>query len=177
MGESLHCDVCKKPATVHLTQIVKNQIQKVDLCEECAQTKGVTDPAGFSLAELLTKGVPGSEGGDEGAEEHPSALVCETCGCTPRDLKKNGRLGCAACYEHLRPIVLPLLAGLHKGRVHRGKTPFRQLRRVEIRREMETVEQQLLEAIQNENFEDAARHRDRLEVLKAELATPAAPTS
>ena len=28
-------------------------MQKVDLCEECAKQKGVNDPAGFSLADLL----------------------------------------------------------------------------------------------------------------------------
>ncbi|MGA2053007.1 MAG: UvrB/UvrC motif-containing protein [Opitutales bacterium] len=159
MGDSLHCDVCGKPATVHLTQIVKNQIQKVDLCEECAQTKGVTDPEGFSLAELLTKSFPG--GGGDAGEEEPGTLVCEQCGCTARDLKKNGRLGCAGCYEHLRPIVLPLLA---------------ELRRVELRREIEVLEQQLLEAVQNENFESAAQCRDRLGVLRAELGAPAVKT-
>jgi protein arginine kinase activator len=46
---------CSKSATVHLTQIVNNKVHKVDLCEECAQAKGVTDPSGFSLADLLLK--------------------------------------------------------------------------------------------------------------------------
>ena len=52
MANSLKCDLCSKPATVHLTQIVNNKIHKVDLCEACAQAKGVTDPSGFSLADL-----------------------------------------------------------------------------------------------------------------------------
>ena len=48
------CCVCKeKPATVHLTQIAGDKVQKVDLCEDCAKQKGVNDPAGFSLADLL----------------------------------------------------------------------------------------------------------------------------
>jgi len=48
------CSICKeKEATVHLTQIAGDKMQKVDLCEECAKTKGVNDPAGFSLADLL----------------------------------------------------------------------------------------------------------------------------
>ena len=48
------CCVCKeKTATVHLTQIAGEKIQKVDLCEECAKTKGVNDQTGFSLADLL----------------------------------------------------------------------------------------------------------------------------
>ena len=45
MATPLKCDLCSKPATVHLTQIVNNKVHKVDLCEECAQAKGVTDPA------------------------------------------------------------------------------------------------------------------------------------
>ena len=55
MASNLKCDLCSKPATVHLTQIVNNQVHKVDLCETCAQAKGVTDPSGFSLADLLLK--------------------------------------------------------------------------------------------------------------------------
>lgn len=49
------CSICKeKQATVHLTQIANDKMQKVDLCEECARTKGVNDPTGFSLADLLS---------------------------------------------------------------------------------------------------------------------------
>ena len=41
------CDVCQdKHATVYLTQIVDGQMQKVNLCEDCAKDKGVTDPTG-----------------------------------------------------------------------------------------------------------------------------------
>ena len=48
------CCVCKeKEAKVHLTQIVGDKMQKVDLCEQCAARKGVNDPQGFSLADLL----------------------------------------------------------------------------------------------------------------------------
>ena len=48
------CCVCKaKEAKVHLTQIVGDKTQKVDLCEVCAAQKGVHDPAGFSLVDLL----------------------------------------------------------------------------------------------------------------------------
>jgi protein arginine kinase activator len=48
------CNFCKKnEAKVHLTQIVDNKMQKVDLCEACSKEKGVSDPTGFSLADLL----------------------------------------------------------------------------------------------------------------------------
>ena len=48
------CSICKeKPATVHLTQIVGDKMQKLDLCEDCAKAKGVNDPGGFALADLM----------------------------------------------------------------------------------------------------------------------------
>ena len=45
----------EKPATVHLTQIVGNQVVKLDLCGECARQKGDNDPEGFSLLGLNSK--------------------------------------------------------------------------------------------------------------------------
>jgi protein arginine kinase activator len=49
------CCICKeKEATVHLTQIAGDKMQSLDMCEACAKTKGVNDPAGFSLAGLLS---------------------------------------------------------------------------------------------------------------------------
>ena len=38
----------KRPATVHLTQIVGDKMQKLDLCEDCAKAKGINDPTGFA---------------------------------------------------------------------------------------------------------------------------------
>ena len=47
------CSICKeKPATVHLTDIKGDKMQKVDLCEECAKNKGVNDST-FALADML----------------------------------------------------------------------------------------------------------------------------
>jgi protein arginine kinase activator len=51
--DRLLCHFCKRPATVHLTQTTEKQTKKVDLCESCAKEKGVDDPTGFSLADLL----------------------------------------------------------------------------------------------------------------------------
>ena len=87
---------CKQnPAKVHLTQIVGDKMQKVDLCEECAKQKGVNDPAGFSLADLLlglgaSQEMAQSAGGEE--------IKCPNCGFTQADFKKAGRLGCSQCY-------------------------------------------------------------------------------
>jgi hypothetical protein len=55
------CCLCnERQAKVHLSQYEgaeateANLVAKVDLCNECASKHGVDDPAGFSLADLLT---------------------------------------------------------------------------------------------------------------------------
>jgi len=115
------CCICKeKQATVHLTQIAGEKVQKVDLCEECAKQKGADDPAQFSLADLLL-GLGASQEMEKaaGGEE----VQCPQCGFTQADFKKTGRLGCAECYQTFAEGLESLLKGMHKGTRHTGKTP------------------------------------------------------
>ena len=50
------CSICKeREATVHLTQITGDKMNRIDMCEDCANTKGLGDTpgTGFPLADLL----------------------------------------------------------------------------------------------------------------------------
>jgi protein arginine kinase activator len=48
------CSICKeREATVHLTQITGDRMQKVDVCKECSETTILADPTGFSISDLL----------------------------------------------------------------------------------------------------------------------------
>ena len=49
----MKCDYCDSKATVFLTQLAEGQMKKVCLCDSCAKERGVTDPTGFSLADML----------------------------------------------------------------------------------------------------------------------------
>lgn len=158
MSHSLKCQVCGKSATVHLTQIVNNKIHKVDLCEECAQAKGVTDPSGFGFAELF---------GKPAAADAGEPLVCDQCGFTHANLKKTGRLGCPSCWTKFREVLQPMLEGMHRGLVHKGRTPARLLERKAVHDRLVRLQDDLTEAIKSERFEDAARYRDEIRDLQA----------
>lgn len=164
MANPLKCDLCAKPATVHLTQIVNNKVHKVDLCEACAQAKGVTDPGGFSLADLLLKASLNPE------TPAPSGLRCARCGFSQNDFKKHGRFGCPACYETFRGIVEPMLEGMHHGTKHAGKVPRRALERQSLYDRLTKLELDLTEAIKSERYEDAARTRDEITRVKEAVA-------
>lgn len=154
MANSLKCDLCSKPATVHLTQIVNNKIHKVDLCETCAQAKGVTDPSGFSLADLLLKASLNPEPVADGK--------CPDCGFSTQDFKKTGRFGCPQCYQHFGRILEPMLDSMHKGSAHTGKVPQRALDRRSLYERLTQLETELDQAIKSERYEDAARYRDEI---------------
>lgn len=169
MAKPPDCAHCQKPATIHLTQIINNQIKKLDFCEDCPHQKGVTDPEGFSLAELLANGPAGVAADNQ--------LSCPNCGLTPAEFKKTGRLGCAECFDTFHDIIQPMLDGMHRGDAHLGKAPKRMIKRVSYRRELERLRRDLAEAVSEERFEDAARFRDSLRKIEAESARKDSPGS
>jgi protein arginine kinase activator len=159
MASPLKCDLCPKTATVHLTQIVNNKIHKVDLCEACAQAKGVTDPSGFSLSDLLLKASLNPEASSD-------AMRCEHCGFTQNDFKKHGRFGCPHCYETFNSMIEPMLDNMHKGTSHTGKVPQKALDRKSLYDRLTQLEGNLDAAIKSERYEDAARFRDEINQVK-----------
>src|SRR5688572_20142312 len=177
MANSLKCDLCSKPATVHLTQIVNSKIHKVDLCEACAQAKGVTDPGGFSLADLLLKASLNPDGGDAAGNVAAGGVgvACPSCGFTPGDFKKHGRFGCPQCYRTFEGMVTPMLENMHKGTRHAGKVPARALERRSLLERVTELETGLAEAVKSERYEDAARLRDELAEARRNAAAPATP--
>ena len=164
----MNCDLCENTATVFLTQIVDGQMQKVSLCDSCAEEKKVTDPTGFALADLLV-GVGEEEGATEG-ERQSSGASCDTCGFTQSDFKRVGRLGCADCYETFRSELSELLKAMHKGILHKGKAPKAYLNTKVFREQIGELSESLGEAVEGEDYEKAARLRDEIKQLEGKLA-------
>jgi protein arginine kinase activator len=161
------CIVCKQnEAKVHLTQIVGDKMQKVDLCEDCAKNKGVNDPAGFSLADLLL-GLGASQelerGG--GGEE----IRCPNCGFTQADFKKAGRLGCSECYVTFAEGLESLLKTMHKGVRHVGKVPQALRQGRDLTNQLRLLQKRLDKAIHEEDFENAASLRDEIKLTREKL--------
>ena len=156
MANKLKCSLCDAYATVHLTQIINNQIQKIDLCESCAQKKGVTDSEGFSLAEMLSN-----------AEYQPYTedKNCDSCGLTLAEFKKSGRFGCASCYESFESVLKPILDEMHIGNHHIGKMPVRSMKGICKEEKIKALKDKLSSAIKAEAYEDAALYRDELDAL------------
>ncbi|MSU61317.1 MAG: excinuclease ABC subunit B [Pedosphaera sp.] len=161
------CDICKQnQAKVHLTQMIEGKTKKVDLCEECSKAKGVDDPTGFSLADLLL-GLGAAQEMEQvaaGAE-----LKCPHCGFTQADFKKTGRLGCADCYETFAEGLEGLLKTMHKGTKHVGKTPLALKQSLDLSDKLKVLQKRLDKAIAEEDFEAAVHLRDDISSVKNKL--------
>src|SRR5207302_217050 len=139
----MHCDVRKtNQATVFLTQIVDGKMQKVNLCESCSKEKGVTDPTGFALADLLL-----GLGAAQEIEKGGASQKCPVCGFSQADFKKTGRLGCAACYDTFAEGLGSLLKAMHKGTAHAGKIPARMMRTIQLDSKMKNLQRDLEKAV------------------------------
>jgi protein arginine kinase activator len=112
----MKCDVCDAEATVFLTQIINGQMTTVNLCESCSKEKGVTNDAGFGLADAFLSST-------RTPAEQPAEHACSACGFTAGQLRKIGRMGCPECYTAFQEGLDALLRGMHKGTRHVGKRP------------------------------------------------------
>ncbi|MFU8893466.1 MAG: UvrB/UvrC motif-containing protein [Luteolibacter sp.] len=167
----MKCDFCDKKATVFLTQLVEGNMKKVCLCEACAKERGVTDPTGFSLADMVLGGAPAFPipgiGGVFAASAGGSAKTCPTCGFGLDDLLRVRRFGCADCYATFRGETLAMLRGMHRGLQHAGKTPKGLVAREANRRRISDLQEKLQSAIESESYEEAADLRDQIRNLES----------
>jgi protein arginine kinase activator len=161
----MQCDICgKKKATVHLTEIVDDQMTEMHLCEDCARERSVQMEQQFGLADLLA-GLTDFGKQVKGYEQ--VQLKCPRCGMGYDDFKKFGRLGCGDCYTAFEENLASLLKKIHGSSHHMGKTP--QAFTVAGKEKMDTLrdlKNMLQQAIQSEDFERAADLRDKIRILE-----------
>lgn len=163
------CDICgKNSATVHLTEIIDDQMTELHLCEECARQKSVQMEQQFGLSDLL--------GGLAEFEKPPAkekeavALKCANCGLSYEDFKKIGRLGCGECYSAFKKYLGPLLKRIHGSSIHVGKSPFKVTGVLKKKIDLQDLRTKLQRTIEMEEFEEAAKIRDQLKELEKKQA-------
>ena len=155
------CELCKQTqATVHLTEIVNDQMTELHLCEACANQKGAQVESHFGLADML------SGLADFGKTQEPEEITtkaCPNCGMTYEDFRKVGRLGCSECYPTFKRSLGSLLKRIHGSPIHLGKSPMRLIKTAKVAKtEIADLKRKLEQTIQNEEFEEAARLRDQI---------------
>ena len=158
------CDICgKNPATVHLTEIIEDQMNELHLCEECARQKSEQMEQQFGLSDLLAGMV---EFGKPTKEAETVSVKCVNCGLTYADFKKIGRLGCGECYGAFKKYLGPLLKRIHGSSRHVGKSPIKVTKVLKKKIDIQELRTKLQKAIEEEAFEEAAKIRDQIKELE-----------
>lgn len=142
------CEKCgKRNATVMYTQIVNGQKSSINICSQCAAGESIFDNFG-SLLSFGTR------------EKSTSDTSCPCCGMSLTEFTHKGRMGCGKCYEIFRPYAKNMLQKIHGTATHIEKQA--PVKEEKVKSEIDILREKLKEAIESENFEEAAAIRDSI---------------
>ena len=165
------CNLCgTQESSIHLTEIVNNQMIEIHLCETCAQEKGTDFKTHFNLTDLLA-GLVDPDKASKTAEKR-LAGKCPECSMTYDEFGKSGRLGCAACYDAFGKMLLPLIKRVQRSTKHVGKRPSRVSPETGHGHELQLLQDRLAKSVQMEEFEEAARLRDEIRKTEEKFKKP-----
>jgi protein arginine kinase activator len=158
----MKCQKCTKPATLHITEVLgDDQYEELHLCEGCANAY---------LYEPQQKGGQHKLGEAEQARDEGEVSFnqreCPSCGLKFVEFRNSGRLGCPQDYQEFRDELLQLLENIHGETKHCGKSPRRLPHNKQTQSELIQLRNRLKQAVTKEDYEEAARLRDRIRQLE-----------
>lgn len=161
------CQNCgKNEATTHIKRIVNGEATEAHLCADCAKALGyhtAFPDFGFNFADML-----GSFFNESPVGAMQSGVVrCEKCGSSFNDIVRSGKMGCSDCYKTFYDKLMPSFERIHGRTHHEGKVANAapEMRKVS---EIDSLKEQLQKAVDEQNYEEAARLRDTIKQLESE---------
>ncbi len=165
----MKCQFCDNPATNHLTKLTSLKEKKVvHLCDECAKKQQVVaepetakEDMNISAIVHLLLGAQLSP-----VEEELARLACPHCGIKYMEFRGEGRLGCPHDYAVFQAGLEPILRRVHRATRHAGKMPPHQLDNQPAQAALYDLHRRLRQAIESEQYEQAARVRDAIREME-----------
>jgi len=160
----MRCQICKEnEATIHLTEISDGVRSEMHLCERCAPEQGIAIKSQIPLNELLSNLLSVQPSDDELFSSVEQEAACPHCGFNLDEFRKEPLLGCPYDYEVFEKSLLPIIRKAHNGKTtHRGKIPSKTPKEAKKQIELLNLRSQLEAAVQNEDYELAAKLRDKI---------------
>ena len=154
----MKCDICgAREATLHIRQLKEDEETLICLCEECASSKGVSlKSSSFSLRDLLSGLVEAK------AASLQQQKSCPTCGLTISQFEKKPRAGCCVCYSIFSQEIRKVINRRYGKVRHQGRYPKRLHAFKSYLIDVEQLKRKLAAAVKKEDYEAAARIRDRI---------------
>lgn len=125
------------------------------LCDFCAQDLPVSsDPMTLALTMFQV--------------QLPALQTCPRCQVAFQSICHSTLLGCSYCYTFYRAHLEALLQRVQGSELHRGKSPLRKGKGHKQRQVISELKERLQSAIEAEQYEEAARLRDKIQELSSE---------
>ena len=155
----MKCQKCHNQAILHITEVLgEEQFEELHLCEQCANKYL------YESQQKAGKAAIAESGREEAGlfNQHE----CPSCGIKFVEFRNTGRLGCPNDYQEFRDDLIPLLENIHGETKHCGKTPRRMPQSQQALSELMQLRNRLKQAVTKEDYEEAARLRDRIKQLE-----------
>lgn len=166
----MKCQKCNKnEATTQFTQIINGKKTEYFLCSECAEKSMNLESFKIGFDNDFNNFFSGFFGNSYLPQQGFTSAandICKSCQMTFNEFLKGGRLGCPDCYETFSSRLLRPLKQLHGSSQHTGKVPERMGGELKVTRKIEKLENELKQAVSDQNFEKAAELRDKIKDLR-----------
>ena len=161
------CQKChERQATVHFTKVINNNKTEIYLCEKCAkQTVGLNLGNHLNMGNFIPEVI--NINTDLYKPSDVQDLMCEKCNLKYSDFIKNGKFGCDNCYEVFTDKLSSLMKRLHGSVEHRGRIPEKNFKKADVAIEIRRLKTLLENAVQKEEYEEAAVLRDQIKEMEA----------
>ena len=158
----LECGECRKPISVHYTEVIGDSIITTSMCADCPQLQrrlhGIPSP------------VLGAAPTEIGA-----GLACGNCGTTLEGLRVGAPLGCSICYDVFDDVLLQEMLSSNKiplrlatskksSPIHIGRAPG-EAQEMNPSLRLLALNEALNETLKREDYEQAAWLRDQIKAL------------
>lgn len=162
------CQACgEKQANTHIKRVINGDVREYMLCEQCVKKLGygnIFNDFSLKLDNFL---------GSFFTENMPQMLKdetkrCEKCGSSMEDISHSGKVGCANCYKVFYDQLIPSIKRIHGNTNHSGKLAANISEDKKLENKVKQLETELQKAIKEQEFEKAAKLRDKIKELKKE---------
>ncbi|MPN23005.1 Protein-arginine kinase activator protein [bioreactor metagenome] len=97
------------------------------------------------------------------------AKGCSKCGMTYEEFRNTGKFGCNDCIDTFKPRIMPVVKNIQGYDAHTGKIPKRAGGNYKIKKDIEKLKNELKSAIEKEEYENAARIRDKIREMESNI--------
>lgn len=176
----MKCDFCNNnEATIYLIKIQGGSVERINICRECAKDFSFLNEEDFynDPAKTFYKIFQPDDGVNHSVRNkkilqnlnYSRNLKCSYCGMDLKTIKRTGKAGCGNCYSEFKDILFPVIKSIQGSLENKGKIPINTSRKIRLEKSIKDLRNKLQNEITIENFEEAAKIRDRIKRLEKNI--------